>query len=224
MRCNLAQNPCRLSSCASKPSTLHQDKQAHEDFVLIIPVVRTHARISFRKKPPEEQEELIAECLANAFRAYARLLELNKRELIYPTVLAKFAVKQAREGRKVGGRLNCNDILSRYAQLRQNITVERLDHFDTEENGWQEAVVEDTSTPVAEQAAFRVDFPAWLAQYSSPKRRIAEALALGYTTGEIAKQFQVSPGRISQLRRDFQQSWSEFQGEEMAEEEEVAVA
>jgi len=42
----------------------------------------------------EEKAELIEECLANAFRAYARLMELGKQDVIYPSVLAKFAVKQ----------------------------------------------------------------------------------------------------------------------------------
>jgi hypothetical protein len=215
----------RSSSAHVQQATAsHPRNQAHDDFVRMVPLIRTHARYSFRKKLAEEQEELIAECLANAFRAYVRLLELNKQDLIYPTVLAKFAVKQVRSGRKVGGCLNCNDVLSGYAQLRRDITVERLDRYDTEAHAWQEAVVADTRTPVPEQAAFRLDFSAWLKQHQPPKRRIAAALALGYTTGEVAQRFHVSPGRISQLRRDFAQSWAEFQGAEAAQEEELAVA
>ena len=153
---------------------------AYDEFVLIIPVIREHARFSFRKKNPEEKEELIEECLANAFRAYTRLIELGKQDMIYPTVLAKFAVKQVISGRRVGGSLNSDDILSRYAQLRRDITIKRLDRYDPEEKIWKEAVVEDTETPIPEQVAFRVDFPAWLQLYQPSKRRVAEALALGY--------------------------------------------
>jgi hypothetical protein len=191
-------------------------ERSFDDFVLIIPLIRQHAQFSFRKKRSEEKEELVEECLANAFRAYVRLLELGKEDLIYPSVLAKFAVKQVRCGRRVGGHLNSNDILSGYAQLRRNIVLERLDYYDPEAKAWRAAVVEDPSTPIPEQVAFRIDFPAWLQQHQSPKRRVAEALALGYTTKEAAKRFNVSPGRISQLRRDFEKSWQEFQGEHRA--------
>jgi hypothetical protein len=37
---------------------------------------------------------------------------------------------------------------------------------------------------------------------------------LGYSTKEVAKQFQVSAPRVSQKRREFLDSWQEFQGEE----------
>jgi len=76
-----------------------------------------------------------------------------------------------------------------------------------------EAVVEDTHTPVAEQAAFRIDFPAWLKVLTKRNRRIAEALALGHGTGEVARHFRVSESRVSQLRRELCQSWQEFHGE-----------
>jgi hypothetical protein len=199
-------------------------QRTYDDFVLIIPVIRNHARVSFCKMQPEEKEELIEECLANAFRAYARLLELGKHDLIYPTVLAKFAVKQVRSGRRVGGKLNCQDVLSLYAQKRKAIKIERLDRFDPEEQAWLEAVVEDTETPVPEQVAFRVDFPAWLKQYQVPKRRLAKTLALGYTTNEAARRFDLSASRISQLRRAFEKSWEAYQGEEEAAEAELALA
>ena len=45
-------------------------------------------------------------------------------------------------------------------------------------------------------------------------------LALSHTTGEVAKRFRVSAGRISQLRRDLQRSWEEFQGEATPDERE----
>jgi hypothetical protein len=79
---------------AKRNSAARHPQISYEDFVLIIPAIREHARISFRKKRPEEKAELIEECLANAFRAYARLMELGKQDVIYPSVLAKFAVKQ----------------------------------------------------------------------------------------------------------------------------------
>ena len=224
MICCPSENPRNSIPTPKQKSASQHPKRSHDDFVLLIPVIREHARFSFRKNRPEEKEELIEECLANAFRAYVRLMELGKEAMIYPTVLAKYAVRQVRSGRKVGGCLNSNDILSRYAQLRRNITIKRLDRYDPEEKAWKEAVIEDPETPIPEQVAFRVDFPTWLKQYQAPKRRVAEALALGYTTNEASKRFNVTAGRISQLRGEFEKSWGEFQGEEEAVEEEMAVA
>lgn len=76
-----------------------------------------------------------------------------------------------------------------------------------------EAVVEDHHTPVPDQVAFRCDFPAWLKNLSVRNRRIAQALAVGHSTGEVAKRFGVSAGRISQMRREMHRSWQEFQDE-----------
>jgi hypothetical protein len=211
MICNPSENPRRSNPNAKRKSAIRQPKKSFDDFVLIIPVVRRHARISFCKMPPERKEDLIEECIASAFRAYARLMELGKQDLIYPTVLAKYAVKQVRGGRRVGASVNCNDVLSPYAQKRKPIKIKRLDRYDPEEQAWVEAVVEDSATPVPEQVAFRVDFPAWLKQYRAPKRRVVETLALGYTTNEVAQQFELSAGRISQMRREFEQSWEAFQ-------------
>jgi DNA-binding NarL/FixJ family response regulator len=44
-------------------------------------------------------------------------------------------------------------------------------------------------------------------------RRIAKTLAMGHTTGDVARRFRLSPGRISQLRQALRLSWQEFQGE-----------
>ena len=75
-----------------------------------------------------------------------------------------------------------------------------------------EAVVEDSRTPVPDQVAFRIDFSDWLKRQPRRNRRIAEALAVGNATGEVARRFHVTSGRISQLRRQFHRSWQEFQG------------
>ena len=80
-----------------------------------------------------------------------------------------------------------------------------------------EAMVEDHQTPVADQVAFRIDFPAWLRTQSAHDRRIVETLAIGHSTTEVAKRFHVSAGRISQKRRDFHDSWQDFRGETVPE-------
>ena len=54
--------------------------------------------------------------------------------LAYPTVLAKYGIAQVKDHRKVGRHLNVKDVLSKYAQQREDFRVESLDGFDEEES------------------------------------------------------------------------------------------
>ena len=65
----------------------------------------------------------------------------------------------------------------------------------------------------ADVAASRIDFPAWLATLSHRNRRIALRLAAGDAAGSVAQRFGISPGRISQLRRELAEAWQAFHGE-----------
>ena len=186
----------------------------HEAFLAMLPIITTYAKIAFRHLRGEARQDAIQEAIANALVAFVRLVQLKKVDLAYPTVLARYAVAQFRDGRRVGNRLNVREVLSPYAQKHKGFTVERLDHFDEEENAWQEAVVQDTrATPVFDIVAFRVDFADWLASLSRRNRRIAESLVLGNRTTDVAKKFNVCAGRISQLRRELAESWRQFVGE-----------
>lgn len=48
---------------------------------------------------------------ANACCAVARLAELGKLDLAYPTVLARYGVAKVIDGRRVGNKLNVRDVL-----------------------------------------------------------------------------------------------------------------
>ena len=187
------------SKCAQKKST----PPWREGFLRMMPAIALHARVCFRRLDPEARAEAIQNSVANAMLAYVRLFELGKVELAYAAPLARYAVSQTREGRIVGNRMNARDVSSSYAQAKKGIVVERLDHFDVQENAWQEAVVQDTrSAPVPETVAFRVDFRAWLAQLPRRDRRVARFLVLGHRTLDAARKFGVSEARIAQLRRE----------------------
>jgi hypothetical protein len=186
----------------------------HAGFLAMLPVIHTYARCAFAHLNPEARQDMIQEVIANALVAYVRLYQQGRVALAYPTVLARYGVAQVRDGRKVGAKLNIRDPLSRYCQKRKGVVVERLDVFDEEENAWAEAVVQDTrSAPVPDIVAFRLDFPAWLNTLRRRDRRIAETLALGHRTQDVARRFQVSEGRVSQLRREMASSWKNFTGE-----------
>jgi hypothetical protein len=184
-----------------------------EQFLSLLPAINEQARFAFRGEPYEGRQELIAEVAANAFVAFVRLMDRGLESIIYATPLAQYAIKQVRDGRRVGAKLNVRDISSPYAQRAKGFTVERLDRFDPEENQWREVVVEDHRSGPAEVAASRIDIADWFDRLPRKKRRIAALLATGESTKRTARRFHVSPGRISQLRRELHNAWQDFQGE-----------
>lgn len=188
----------------------------HADFEVMIPVIQTHAKIAFRHLNYEAREEAIQEVVCNACQAFARLVELGKTDVAFPSALARYGVSQTREGRKVGNKLNCRDVLSDYCRLKKDILVERLDRYDSEEEAWAEILTEDKHAGPAETAIVRIDFSTWMQLLPRRLRKVALFLSTGETTTAAAKRFRVSPGRISQIRRELLLAWQRFQGDQPA--------
>jgi hypothetical protein len=199
------QNPCRSI-----------EQQHHDRFLEMLPRIRSQASVAFRQLRPEHKAELIQEVLANAFVAFARLVRRGKANVAYATPLANYAIRQVLDGRQVGTKPNVNDVTSPYARAACGFVVERLDRFDTEEGEWREVLVEDRHAGPAEIAAARIDVAAWLRSLPARDRRIAKTLAMGETTTDVARKFNLSRPRISQLRELFRKSWEQFQGEACA--------
>jgi len=185
----------------------------HRQFLAMLPMIVRHANLSFRHLDPEGREDAVTEVVANAFCAFARLVELGKADIAYASPLARYGVAQVRDGRRIGSKLNVRDVTSTYCQRLKGVVVERLDHFDPEENAWQEIVVEDRHAGPAAIVATRLDFDAWLQSLPKRLRKIAAVLATGETTSATARRFRVSDGRISQMRKELCNSWRWFTGE-----------
>ncbi len=182
-------------------------------FLELLPHILAQAQMAFRKEKPERREELIAEVQANCWSSFLRLMNRGLQDVIYPTPLAQYAIRQVRSGRKVGSSLNVNDVSSDYAQKAKGIVVESLDRYYQHKDEWKEVLVEDRHAGPAETAASRIDFAAWLKSLPRRSRKIAETLATGETTKSAARKHRVSAGRISQIRRELMDNWREFQGE-----------
>ena len=188
-------------------------QQLRTKFLDLLPRIRTRASVAFRDRQTEAKEELIAEVVANCWCAFVRLASNGKIDRAFATPLANFAIRQVRDGRRVGMKLNVRDVSSSYCQRANNFRVEHLDRFERESETWRQVIVEDRRTGPAETATMRIDFAAWLKTLSPKRRRIATTLASGETTGATARKFHLSDGRISQLRRQLRDVWLIFQGE-----------
>src|SRR5438067_718567 len=112
---------------SSKPT-----RRPHESFSnarsfehLLVPIQQC-AAYAFRKLSRARREELIADVVANAYIAFVRLIERGLESIIYPTALAKYAVRQVRDGRRVGCRQNIRDVVSLFSQAKKCFSVKSL--------------------------------------------------------------------------------------------------
>jgi hypothetical protein len=196
---------------ASQSSAIEPDRDAK--FLAMLPRIRRQAAFYLRHVSKKERADAIQEVVASAFVNYVGLIERGKAELAYAGPLARYGACQYRAGRRVGNRMNGDDISSDYCQRRKRIVVEQLDRFDDPTSEWEQLVVEDRHSTPADVASTRIDFRAWLESLPVRRRHIAEILATGEATSQVARMFGVSPARISQFRRELNDAWLVFTGE-----------
>jgi transposase-like protein len=177
------------------------------EFVAILPEIQQRLRRAFRHLDPASREESIAEGVVHCLLSFARLHEQARISKASASTLAWYAALAVKRGRPAGNRLNGKEPLSRYAQLGKGFQVEQLP------SNWIDLFIEDKRASVPDQVAIKMDLRAWLATLSQRMRKIAQDLALGFSTSEVARKYGVSAGRISQLRRALENSWATFQQE-----------
>jgi hypothetical protein len=185
----------------------------HRRFLTILPAVERHGHVYFRHlKCPHRLQEVLAEMAAIAWKWFLRLVAKGKDAADFPTVIAAYAARAVRCGRRLCGQEKSKDALSSRAQQRKGFTVQSLpDHeTGTEHNDTIDALKDNTRTPPDEQAAFRIDYPNWLKRLGERNRRIAQDMALGERTKDLADRYGTTQGRISQLRREFRDDWRQF--------------
>jgi hypothetical protein len=190
-----------------------QSQSVQAEFQAMLPQIRRRAHLAFRHLDRELCDELVAEAVATAYRLFVALARQGRLSLAYPTPLANYAIRRVCSGRKAACRMKRSDVLSDYGRRVNALTIERLDRREKEFGQWRQILVQDRRAGPADIAIARLDVAAWLRTLSKRNRSIARALAIGESTKNVAKQFGLSSGRISQLRDWFRRQWHEFQGE-----------
>ena len=195
---------------------------------LVLPRVLSHAEVTSRGlRCPHQREEYAAEMVALSWLWFLRLTEQGKDPLQFPTALATFAARAVQDGRRLCGQERARDAMSPRAQRRRRFKVVPLPsstrrpyaevhsaaHGQRRQDAFEERLRDNTRTPPDEQAAFRLDFPAWLGTRTDRDRRLIGRLMAGERTGDVAARFGLSPARVSQLRREFYEDWLRFCGD-----------
>jgi hypothetical protein len=118
------------------------------------------------------------------------------------------------QGPGLRGDERSRDVLSPLAQLRRRFTVGPLPEARGPDGGeFDDALRDNTRTPVPDQVQFRLDFPGWRGSLGGRDREMVGRMALGHSTGQLARRFRVSAARVSQKRREFRDGWARFCGE-----------
>ena len=134
--------------------------------------------------------------------------------LRFVSTLAGYAARAVNSGRRVCGHERARDVMSPHAKCQHGFTLSRLtDHGTPAGSPLEEALRDNTITPVPEQVAFKIDFPAWRRTYPDRERRLIDRPMAGERTLHVSRAFGLSPARISQKRREFHADWLAFCGE-----------
>jgi hypothetical protein len=209
-------------SAANPPAATTPWAAGQAAFVAELPRITGVLRRHLRRLPAARRDEALADAQAAAWAAWHGLLRRGRdpRE-VGPAGIARNAARYVRNGRKLG----CGatgyaaiDVYHWRARARRGLALVRLHSMGEDGPGgtpeaWRAWLVEDRRAHPAEEAAFRIDFAAWLARLPARKRRMAEQLAAGGTTGAVARMLGVTPAAVSMTRAWLAADWRAFQGE-----------
>ena len=216
-------------SSASTPAPTSAPFDAKAEFLSLLPLVEKHARIAFRHvRCPATRDENVAEAIGLAWKRFLRLVEAGRRIDGFKMVFVFLVARSVKSGRRVVGAETANDVLSETAQRRRGFTVSSLPTSTAmpyhvrygEPNGqrrvdvMEERLADNAVTPIPDQAAFRIDFRAWLRTLTSRERKMVRAMMRNERTTDLSREFEVTAGRISQIRGDLKKSWANFCGDE----------
>jgi hypothetical protein len=204
------------------------DSNLQTRFLSVLSRIEDHARFYFRAvKCVVRKADCIAETIGVAWKWFCRLAAKGKDATKFASALASLAARAVRNGRRVGAGERANDVMSPVAQRRHGFVVVSLPAVRQSQetlygtprgqqmqDAMEERLTDNTMTPVPDQAAFRLDFRAWCKTLTARDRRIIQAMSRDERTKELSRKFHVSPGRISQMRREFRDDWVRFVGDD----------
>jgi hypothetical protein len=183
-------------------------------FLMILPRIQSQAWNAFQGLSFDLKQELQSEVVGHCWKSFIRLFELGRHEDVSPMSLASFAIRAVRSGRRMGASLNINDVSSNYCQRRLGIRTTPFCMIDQNGDKWAESLIADERARPDQLVMARIDFSEWLQTLKPLHRKVAEHLSLGESTHSTARIFNLTPGRISQIRRLLEQSWLSFQTED----------
>ena len=207
-----------------KAITLTSEQKLQAKFESLLPKITICVRKACRDIwCAESRAAFIAEAVALCWKWFRNAVAKGKDAASFVTAMAKFAARAVRYGRTVCGQQPARDVMSVTARIRHGVIVERFGSGrihrqllrgvmggQHQQEAFEDALTENTVTPMPEQVVFRIDWPRFVAAQSPRDRRMMAFLAAGNSNNDAAKKFGLTPGRVSQLRRSWSEAWQTF--------------
>jgi DNA-directed RNA polymerase specialized sigma24 family protein len=195
---------------------------AHLAFDAALSRIDAVLRHHFRAWPRARRQDAIDDARAYTWLAWTGLLARGKDPVQVGVVaIAVNACRAVRNGRSVGsarsvgrGAMDIHHPKVRHATGLRVVSLEDLGGGSP--GRWQDWLAANDRYSPADEAAFRLDFAAWLVELPATRRRVAELLAQGLGTGEVARRLNVTSSAVSQSRDWLSRSWDRFQGQDDA--------
>lgn len=213
-----------VMTCSSPRRAL---RRLQNQFLDLLPRIEQHAQIYFRHITCVVQKaDCVAETVALCWKWFLRLVQKGKEVGQFVRVLANYAARAVRCGRRLCVSERAKDVLSKHAQYVHSFQVERLPssprtahedlygtpHGQEIQDAYEERLRDNTITPPPDAAAFRIDFPRFLGRLAPRDQKMAMFLSLGHSAKTTARKFGLSPGRVTQLRQRWRTEWETSQG------------
>jgi hypothetical protein len=139
------------------------------------------------------------------------LVQRGRDPANFPITFSQLVARSVASGRRLCGQERARDALSPVCQRRRGFVVSPLpDGTAMIGNVFDEALIDNSRTPVPDQVQFRLDFPRWRGTPGRRRRVLMDAMAAGHRTTDLAGMFGLSQGRVSQVRRELAKSWGLF--------------
>jgi len=190
----------------------------------VLPKIERQAHIDFREvRCASRKADCIQEVISLCWKWFIRLLRRGKDASRFARTLASLAARAVRSGRRAWGHIRTGDVFSPMAQRKNGFVVRSIASERRHQKGWsspmddvlENQLVDNTATSPLDQAQFRIDFREWLKRYSARQHRIIRSLSTGQRTMDVSRKFNITAGRVSQMRRAFKDDWERFVGDKV---------
>jgi hypothetical protein len=193
-------------------------------FLALVPRIEAQARCRFRGIPcPNKRDDQVAEAVALAWSWFLNLHRRGKDPARFPGTFGALVARAVASGRRLSGMEKANDVMSSRAHFR-GVIVERLPNSTRNsiealamprgqklQDALEERLRDNTLTPVPDQVAFRIDWPAFFATLTDRDRKLADFLAQGHSGTAAAARFGISSARVTQLRKHWRRNWLRYE-------------
>lgn len=172
-------------------------------FLALVPRIENIVAARLRHIPcPDRRRDLLCEATALCWAWYLGLARKGRNPVDFLFGFGLLAARAVLSGRRLCGCEKAKDVLSPVCRSRRGFTVSPLPEGTPLSGGiFEDALTDNTQTPVPDQVQFRIDFPRWRASQGERCRELIDALAAGHRTTELAEMFGISQARISRSAR-----------------------